>query len=374
MRSCTGWPSGTWIDEPRRTAPDGSNFQLQHWTHVFDYALVCGDGDWRQAQIPARSAQFSTPAARGPCTTRPATAPGARLAPSARCCTSSRPTRCSWARSRRPAIRWRPAAPRRSTPARWRCGWWKPPARDTRVAIGSEVGKLRTLQLADLLEKPTRAQTDRSTCTAIRSPPCWPASSAQGDSPATGAQLAPNAEAAQPLYARYWLHNRGPAPLGGLPAVAHLHPQRLTAEPGDEVVLRLTAASDCSDSALDGAVTLVCPHGWSATPAELPFTLASGEHLETDVVADDSGCAPSPGCTRCGRSCALTGGDAPAAWRQVVEDVCVVDGRARPTSCRSGATSSSGPAEVDAGRRRLGPVGRHCRHATPGPTWRWRPT
>ena len=39
------------------------------------------------------------------------------------------------------------------------------------------------------------------------------------------AQLAPEAEAAQPLYARYWLHNRGPAPLGGLPAVAHLHPQ-----------------------------------------------------------------------------------------------------------------------------------------------------
>ena len=47
MRSCTGWPSGMWIDPPRRTAPDGSNFQLQHWTHTFDYALVSGDGDWR---------------------------------------------------------------------------------------------------------------------------------------------------------------------------------------------------------------------------------------------------------------------------------------------------------------------------------------
>ncbi len=36
MRSCTGWPSGVWIDPPpRRTAPDGSNFQLQHWTHTF---------------------------------------------------------------------------------------------------------------------------------------------------------------------------------------------------------------------------------------------------------------------------------------------------------------------------------------------------
>ena len=61
MRSCTGWPSGTWIDPPRRTAPDGSNFQLQHWTHTFDYALVSGDGDWRRAGIPARSAEFSRP-------------------------------------------------------------------------------------------------------------------------------------------------------------------------------------------------------------------------------------------------------------------------------------------------------------------------
>ena len=61
MRSCTGWPSGMWIDPPRRTAPDGSSFQLQHWTHTFDYALVSGDGDWRDADIPARSAEFSRP-------------------------------------------------------------------------------------------------------------------------------------------------------------------------------------------------------------------------------------------------------------------------------------------------------------------------
>lgn len=49
MRSCTGWPSGVWIDQPRRTAPDGSNFQLQHWTHHFDYALVCGEHSRRRA-------------------------------------------------------------------------------------------------------------------------------------------------------------------------------------------------------------------------------------------------------------------------------------------------------------------------------------
>ena len=63
MRSCTGWPSGTWIDPPRRTAPDGSNFQLQHWTHTFDYAVVSGDRDLLGGErgVPARSAEFSRP-------------------------------------------------------------------------------------------------------------------------------------------------------------------------------------------------------------------------------------------------------------------------------------------------------------------------
>ena len=61
MRSCTGWPSGTWIDHPRRTTPDGSDFELQHWTHTFDYALVAGDGDWRSVGVVARSAEFSHP-------------------------------------------------------------------------------------------------------------------------------------------------------------------------------------------------------------------------------------------------------------------------------------------------------------------------
>jgi hypothetical protein len=61
MRSCTGWPSGVWIDPPARTAPDGSNFQLQHWSHTFEFALVCGDGDWRAVEMPSRSAEFNHP-------------------------------------------------------------------------------------------------------------------------------------------------------------------------------------------------------------------------------------------------------------------------------------------------------------------------
>ena len=72
MRSCTGWPSGTWIDPPRRTAPDGSNFQLQHWTHTFDYAVACGDGDWRDAGHPLAQCGVQPAAARAsPPTTTP---------------------------------------------------------------------------------------------------------------------------------------------------------------------------------------------------------------------------------------------------------------------------------------------------------------
>jgi alpha-mannosidase len=137
--------------------------------------------------------------------------------------------------------------------------------------------------------------------------------------------LAPDAEAAQPLYARYWLHNRGPAPLGGLPAVAYLHPQHIAVEPNSQAQLRLTLASDCSDTVLHGRVRLLCPEGWTADPAELPFMLPPGGHLATDVVVD----APAgvePGLYPIRAELALTGHHVsmPPSWRQVVEDVCVV--------------------------------------------------
>ena len=49
MRSCSAWPSGIWIDGDCRTAPDGSGFAWQHWSHTFEYALASGPGDWRAA-------------------------------------------------------------------------------------------------------------------------------------------------------------------------------------------------------------------------------------------------------------------------------------------------------------------------------------
>ena len=42
FRACSGWPSGVWIDGDRRTAPDGSSFAWQHWSHTFSLRARLG--------------------------------------------------------------------------------------------------------------------------------------------------------------------------------------------------------------------------------------------------------------------------------------------------------------------------------------------
>jgi alpha-mannosidase len=325
MRSCTGWPSGVWTDEPRRTAPDGSNFQTQHWTHDFDYALACGDGDWRHAEIPDRSAQFSHPLL--------AVAPQRRDGELAASGSLLHVEPAGSVHLGALKAAGNPLAAGSAQPVDPRAVALRlveTTGSSARVAIGSELGSVRAFQLADLLETPFEKSAQRKRSIDLHGYQVGTVLArlevpkiVQGST-----ELAPQAEAAQPLYARYWLHNRGPVPLGGLPAVAHLHPQLVTAEPGGEVVLRLTAASDCSDATLGGTVAVVCPDGWSATPAELPFTLCAAEHRDADVVlAIPAG--TEPGLYPVRAQLRITGRGVPAAWRQVVEDVCVVEVGAR---------------------------------------------
>ena len=135
--------------------------------------------------------------------------------------------------------------------------------------------------------------------------------------------LAPDAEAAQPLYARYWLHNRGPAPLGGLPAVAHLHPQRLAPSRILDCCCGLPRPAIAPTPHCTARVRLICPDGWTATPDGLPFVLPPGEHLRGRDRTGRAVRTPA-GLYPVRAELAVTGSDAnsmPAAWRQVVEDV-----------------------------------------------------
>ncbi|BBY49359.1 alpha-mannosidase [Mycolicibacterium arabiense] len=319
MRSCTGWPSGTWIDAPRRTVPDGSNFQLQHWTHDFDYALVASVGDWRDAGLPARSAEYSQPLLgvvsrhRGHAGGLPAWGSMLEIEPAGQVALAA----CKVAGNAIAHGTSRHVEPEDGITLRL----VETHGRSTEVSLRSGLRSVSAAQRVDLLESPlTNADGaalhgyEIATIHAELNLPRLDGAGPVG--------LVTDAEAAQPLYARYWLHNRGPAPMGGLPAVAHLEPQRVTAAPGSTVALRLTAASDCTDATLHGHVRLVCPAGVSATPDELPFLLPPGEYLKTAVSIDiPAGTAPGRYPVRA--ELAVTGhSDIPPSWRQLVEDVC----------------------------------------------------
>ena len=325
MRSCTGWPSGTWIDPPRRTAPDGSNFQLQHWTHTFDYAVAAGDGDWRASGMVGRSAEFGQPLL-GVVSDHPTVAGGL---PAVGALLGVEPA--SDVALGALKATGNPIASGSAAPVDPRAGITlrlvQTSGRPTKVRINSGIRHLERPQRLDLLEQPLDHADDAlllggyeiATLRARLDLPHV----LNGDN----ITLAPDAEVAQPVYARYWLHNRGPAPLGGLPAAAYVHPEAMAAEPGQTVGLRITAASDCSDLPLHGWVRVLAPHGWSATPAELPFVLPPGEYLETEVslqVPPDT----APGRYPVRVELAVTGGgnhsQVPASWRQVVEDICIV--------------------------------------------------
>lgn len=320
MRSCTGWPSGIWIDPPARKAPDGSNFQLQHWSHTFDFCLVSGEGDWREIGMPSRSAEFNHPlvpvavtrgdgalAAHGSLLTLK---PAGTVQLGALKATGNPTATGSAAAVDAGAVTLRLVE---TTGA------------PTEATLSSSVVEISDLLAADLLENV------RSGVDPLQLHGCQIATvraRLRPDEILTPAgALAPDAEPAQPLYARYWLHNRGPAPLGGLPAVAHLHPEAVTAQPGETVRLRLTVASDCSDGELQPAVRMRFPDGWGEDPAVRMFAgraydLPPRGHRETAIAVTVPADA-EPGHYPVRAQLRLAG-DVPPSWRQTVEDVCLI--------------------------------------------------
>ncbi len=316
MRSCTGWPSGVWIDPPQRKAPDGSNFQLQHWTHTFDFAFVSGHGDWRASGMPSRSAEFNHPmvCVRAAEATGVLPADGSLLTVEP---AGSVQLAALKARGNPTAV----GSVGQVDASELTLRLVETRGAATDVSVSSALGKLSGVVGANLLEKP-RYTDDPLQLHGYQISTVLARLDTKRLMEARNRILAPDAEAAQPLYSRYWLHNRGPAPLGGLPAMAHLHPEAITAEPGQKVILRLSVASDCSDAAVHGALRLRVPDGWKADRPDRTFTLPIRGHFERDIEVSVPKGAP-PGDYPVRVELHLTG-DVPPSWGQTVEDVCVV--------------------------------------------------
>ena len=114
--------------------------------------------------------------------------------------------------------------------------------------------------------------------------------------PPSAAAAAP--EPAQPVFTRYWLHGKGPAPAGNLPVAVHLSPARVAlpqaAGAQDAAAVRLTVA--CGPEPAAGEVELDVPAGLTATPRRtgpLRYDLPALGHARWDLaVRGTAGAAP----------------------------------------------------------------------------------
>ncbi|HEY6314373.1 MAG TPA: glycoside hydrolase family 38 C-terminal domain-containing protein [Streptosporangiaceae bacterium] len=279
MRSCSAWPSGIWIDGDRRTAPDGSSFAWQHWSHTFEYALASGPGDWRTAGLCASAEDYNhdliavADRAEGPGASSRLT-----VAPRNVVVSAVKPRGNPLASERHPA-----AVADGEAEVTIRLRETEGVASAARVTLtGADIS---AAWLTDLLEEADGAAlpveggnvvvdiSAFSTVTLV-----------VRTSRRAAARGGPEpAEPVQPVYARYWLHGKGPAPAGNLPVAVHFSPSRVALrDPGDETELRLTVG--CGAEAASGTVELVTPSGLTVTPDRvLRYELAPGGYAAWDL-------------------------------------------------------------------------------------------
>ena len=302
MRSCSAWPSGIWIDGDRRTAPDGSSFAWQHWSHTFEYALASGRGDWRAAAFNLSAEDYNhelvtavatapadggaaAAAATGRLTVEPANVMLSAVKPRGNPLAAGRVGALATAGA--------PDGPDGGMAVTVRLRETAGQATTARVRLAAGIS---AAWLTDLLEESEGAPLPVEGGTVeVAMPPFGTVTlvvRTGSPAPATADPVAP-AEPAQPVHTRYWLHGKGPAPAGNLPVAVHLSPTRIAlphpGEPaggdsagGEPAALTLTVG--CGAEPVSGTAELSAPGGISVTAdRDLAYDLAPGGYAAWDL-------------------------------------------------------------------------------------------
>ncbi|MFI6502488.1 glycosyl hydrolase-related protein [Nonomuraea typhae] len=256
MRACTGWPSGVWLDGERRTAPDGSDFGWQHWSHTFGYSLISGPGDWRAAGFVHAGHEANHPMLA----CRPGTHDG-ELPPRLSLASVSPDTAVL-------------TALKQDSSGDVVFRFYEPHGRaaTARPALHGGIAAAFRANVLEERDGEGRAEIDLAPA-QVTTMTVVPAARRMGD-----VVIAPEREPVQPVHTRYWLHDKGPAPLGDLPTAVHLSPSPLRLAPGEEGTLRLTVATSTRHAR--GTVELDVPHGLTVKAPELRYDLAPGKWAE----------------------------------------------------------------------------------------------
>lgn len=278
MRSCTGWPSGVWINPPRRTTPDGSGFQLQHWSHSFEYAIVSGAGDWRDAGVVARAAGYNHPFTAVVDGSHPGTLPSTlsllSVEPAGRVVISAvKPVGNAMACGSLADPDPRAGVTVRVYEAHGR-------AVQARVASYIPVESAVVANILEIDQSPVTLDggviiDDIAPCNVVTYL-LRPVVSGERQS---GAELGRSREVAQPVFSRYWLHNRGPAPVGNQPVSVHL--QQIEGAAHGQFLI--SVASDIVDAPVDIWLHIIAPPGWDVDPSERPVRLGPSGWTSFDV-------------------------------------------------------------------------------------------
>lgn len=380
LRASTGWPSGIWIDPPRRRAPDGSAFELEHWDHHYDLALVVGVGDWRDAGIVAEARAYNrrlrgevvephagplgrrasflrledasarlTEEQEGDRNARPVADPAVGqvvvdvLKPSGhplasgdgpaegrREDESSETAQEVEATLRIHEATGRPVQADLVLGVPWVACEKVDPIEQSSVATspggaaGVGQGTGQSHEAIPLALDPGEIATYRL---RLRPPAGWwrsaggwaeGAGTAGASAPAGScSQPAVELEPAQPVFSRYWLHNKGAAPLGNQSIAVFVLPRAVAAAPGSRVALTAQVAASTARRILEGEVEVEVPRGWVATPSARLFSLAPSGFLQLPVEVS------VPEATPPGRYFVAVQVTDPAGQRQ--EDVLTVD-------------------------------------------------
>jgi alpha-mannosidase len=285
MRACSGFPSQYWIDGERRTAPDGSSFAWQHWTHDFALSLVAGPGDWRDngfARIgqdvnhPVRAKQVS--AGHAAAGSLPAELSLISVAPESALLTTAK-------------VSGNPLASGSDINENGEISLrlYESSGSATTATVRVHGGVAAARRTGLLEDDPGEALdlTDTSSVTVPLSPADIATVRLRPASPPAHHYLEPLArttEPVQPVFARYWLHNAGPAPIGNLPVSVHV-----SASQPDGL---LTITVSCSGQDAAGTVELDISKGISVhADTDLSYKLTPGQHAEF-IIPFDTDCAP----------------------------------------------------------------------------------
>jgi alpha-mannosidase len=311
MRSCSAWPCGVWIDGDKRATPDGSSFAWQHWSHTFEYALAAGPGDWRSAGFAAAGQDYNRELL--PCVTGLHDGP---LPPAASLFTADPPSALVSALKPRgnPLTPSAQPRPEDGVTVRLRDMSGAGAGRAS-VTMFTGIAAATGSSLAEEAGGPplpvdagaASAELPPAGTATIVLVPQEPAAAA---APPSAAPAGQSPEPVQPVFTRYWLHGKGPAPAGNLPVAVHLSPARSAlAGPGlasrDQAELRLTVACGPAPASgtvwLDGGGLALVPAGplrydlgarahagWDLTVTNQPGAVA-GRHFVTARTACDDG-------------------------------------------------------------------------------------